>query len=214
MERDLTPGEYNVFVMGLLNRCPDVLPNHLGVDMAHAVLGIYTEIYEASRATTDTNLVEEASDLLFYGTAAACILLEHAGAARGAEDVLPNSSGSPWLCICDRNDDDAEVDTSLNVPGAYENLTDAAKRWVGYGKAPDVPEALHDLRELMHDALSDIYEAYVSAYDTEWNFWEFIDHAMQINYRKLMTRYRGGRFDVNAALNRDLAAEAKVLSGA
>ncbi len=174
---------YEDFVRKLFNWSGD--PSK---DFAHALLGVYTEMYEYATATDAVNALEEAGDIEFYAVAMAMCL-------------SPLTGLTPTQML------DAPLDPNLFQADPAEQMNqlfDASKRWIGYGKVPPNPLALFDIVLCMQSGLAEFGE-----FADGDNFSR--DRRRSSNMAKLLKRYPGGDFDAFRALNRDLAEERRVL---
>jgi hypothetical protein len=185
---------YPAFVRKLFNRSGD--PSK---DFAHAVLGIATENHELLSATDRVNAIEEIGDAEFYAVALQQVIedrWQHPLEMAALEDTIQEdvdlilSSTEPYALLQDTTNE----------------LLDHAKRWVGYGRAPERLEASYTLaivaqrvaRELSLVKHADATQA----------------HIRSVNMAKLLKRYPGGDFDQFRALQRDLGAERATLESA
>ena len=87
----------------------------------------------------------------------------------------------------------------LGVTSESGELADALKKWIAYGKSTDWV----NIKEEVGDVLW-----YLARIADLGNF--TLGEAMEINIKKLKTRYPD-KFTAERAMNRDLAAERKVL---
>lgn len=185
---------YRGFVERLFSRSN---PPDMSKDMAHAILGIVTELNELKNASEYINSVEELGDLDFYTVELVSLIEETLG--ESVEDTVTvnymdqidsmfeglHDGYGPWDLI-----DDARTE-----------LLDVAKRWVGYGRAPK------DLRQLALDAVCLNYFAM-----TQCRFPEPDSTKVRLtNIAKLLERYKGLAFNADHAVNRDTGKEREVL---
>lgn len=187
---------YSDFVRKLFNRAT---PPDLSKDFAHAILGINTEIYEYWCATDAVNGLEELGDMYFY-IEALLQVCEDAGAVKPSEDeILTHATAIAEMGRPPLGGEGADVVPA--VRGLLNDLLDHAKRWIGYGKAPE------DLQGLLGVAIAVAGLAnYVGPYPCDdWA------KAERVNMAKLLKRYPGGEFDAYRAVVRDLDAERVVL---
>lgn len=185
---------YKAFVAKLFNRNGD-----LSKDFAHAVFGIVTETRELLRATDDINATEEAGDLTFFQEALELVMREHAAAMTNSPTAT-EAADMRWSIY----------DHALSHPPAQvieefsHDLMEAAKRWVGYGKAPaQVEDLVTKARVVVTLALKHSDCVDISR-----------DTLQRTNMAKLLKRYPGGEFDAFRAVNRDLQGERDALSKA
>lgn len=182
---------YDGFVRALFSRTGD--PSK---DFAHAALGIVTEVFELRHATDKVNQTEEGGDLTFYGHAAKQVIRDYLGETEGSFD-----SGGLVELLNQLNNDRLSgrkdyLDTLTN------DLLDDAKRWAGYGKAPANPSlSLARCLYVVFGALEDANS-------------EDVDTLKRVNIAKLLERYKGLTFTANAAINRDVDAERRVMENA
>ena len=183
----LTEVGYEGFVKALFNRSGD-----LSKDFTHAVLGIITECQEYLTATDEVNAIEEAGDLAFYLTALKQVLDDFSPTNEAEHSDLVDAAVQRLVST------DAE---SMDI---YVEWLDVAKRWVGYGKAPTMSTT-----QLLAEAsaLMNLIIMQGMAGDTEMHV------ILLANVDKLLKRYNGMKFDAERAVNRDLAAERRVLEG-
>lgn len=188
---------YPGFVRSLFNRTGDPAK-----DFAHAVLGVVTEVYELRAATDEVNAVEEFGDLMFYCEALEQVIGDYLAAAGGEyKDACPGGhrfdSGFIFIEFADPRKGREFLNDSTN------NLLDAAKRWVGYGKAPGNCSGL--LGQALYLSNMTLQESGFSAQPAI---------ARLVNIEKLLERYNGMDFDADRAVNRNLVAERSVLEHA
>lgn len=213
MTNRITPDEYRDFVGKLFFRNGD-----LSKDFAHAALGILEEVHEARNAGTYTNLLEEAGDLLFFGTAADIVLREHMQALGGPPV-------EPEILECLEWDDDDVV--RANLLGMYKEcgpmlglgpdtagdptlLFSDAKKWVGYGAAPDEERT----GELIAAATLITWGLIGSTlHEAGDALGELFQNAARANIAKLKHRYPGG-FNLKDAAERDREGEAQAVANA
>ncbi len=153
--------------------------------LAHAGMGVITELFEAATATDDINELEEVGDIVFFCEAYRQCLPVQADEA----PVLP-----------EYNSDDALMEGAMH-------MLDAAKRWLAYGRAPtdDVSRKLSHAAELL--AMACIRDCSDAAYD------ESLQAVINANVAKLQVRYPKG-FSTQAAVQRDTNAERDAVHGA
>ena len=206
----ITPKQYEDFVLSLFARNQ----GDLSKDVAHAVMGIITELVELENATDNTNLIDEVGDLLFFSVALDSRLREHL-AASGLTDVsLPAST---FVNITDGTLM-VVLGTALTVLGGQAvdrdsaiatALPDMAKKWVGYGAEPDL-QVVQVCLAVTSVTLSGAAQR--AAVRTKRTVGEVLQRAAAANMRKLRTRYKQG-FSVQDAEHRDRAAERDALRG-
>lgn len=214
----ITPDEYRAFVANLFFRNGD-----LSKDFAHAAMGIHEELQEGRHATSDGNAIEEAGDLLFFGTAAEFVLQEHlASLGDTAIDEQPYG----LLHCLELTKGDAPVvggviQSSLDLtllnsgePTVYwtpaAELLVRAKKWVGYGAAPSIQQA----RELIvHTIAATWGGVHIMLSPRNHELDTMFQTAARANMAKLGQRYKEG-FSLTSAEDRDLAAEAAAIAQA
>lgn len=187
---------YDGFVRALFSRSGD-----LSKDFAHAALGMVTEIHELRCATDPVNLIEEASDLLFFMTALVQVVAD-----------LPdmNAEIEGWGCEKFDAEFSALLAAQIGTTDQYvdhlcNTLLDHAKRWVGYGKAP---ENLHGVMAVG----GTLVQLALQSVNIDFEADEGI--ITLVNVKKLLQRYKGLTFNAQNAINRDTGAERVVLEAA
>lgn len=215
MNDQIGPKDYLDFVATLFNQTGD-----LSKDFAHAVLGLTTELEEWGNAEDPVNSLEELGDLLFFNTALAQTLHRYALNLDREVELIDVVQDTPEeICAAYMLSDKAEqIKKDLLRGPLYErlwsslqHLQDAAKRWIGYGKAPDaeqVPDLLLFANTVVYAVMS------AESIDSEDEFQEVIRVAAKANIAKLEHRYPGGKFDADHAVNRDLKGERDALVSA
>lgn len=182
---------YEGFVRALFNRSGD--PSK---DLAHAVLGIVTEIHELRKAVDRVNQIEEGGDLWFYLVALQQVIQDCDVPATEGQMVAADAAGQALR--------EAQVgSSSAYVDHLCIILQDHAKRWVGYGKRPA------DLIEVLVVASVAVYLT-LRDHDLELD----ASYLELVNVKKLLKRYEGVTFSAEKAVNRDLTAEREVLEDA
>lgn len=183
--------QYAAFVAKLFNRTGD-----LSKDFCHATLGVVTEMRElalARDAKDDVNALEEAGDLTFFHTAYCMVV----------QDLYPEpdvDGGAVSKAIYERA-------LGMPVQGIIDEFSqemlDAAKRWVGYGKQPTPEQAVELVIKttivfnlIMMDSMGDVEP----------------EDILRANMAKLLVRYPGGEFDAFRAVTRDTEAERAALA--
>lgn len=183
--------QYAAFVAKLFNRTGD-----LSKDFCHATLGVITEMRElalARDADDDVNVLEEAGDLTFFHTAYCMVML----------DLYPEvdvDRGAVSRAIYER----ALVMPAQDMIDEFsQEMLDAAKRWVGYGKQPTPLQAVELVVKttivfnvIMMDSMIDVEP----------------EDILRANMAKLLVRYPGGEFDAFRAVTRDTEAERAALA--
>lgn len=187
---------YDGFVRSLFNRSGDPAK-----DFAHAVLGIVTEVYEMRAATDRVNQLEEAGDLIFYGFALKQVVGDYLGCE--SEEAYYGFDMEAMEAT-ERQLDAGHIGTKQQyIDSLMNQMLDAAKRWVGYGKAPaDITRTLQQGYYVVLETIGDCGSR-VSKREMEIS-----------NVGKLLERYNGMTFSAERAVNRDLAAERSVLEHA
>lgn len=171
---------YEDFVRQLYSWSEDPSKN-----FAHSVLGFVTEIHEYLSANDEINGLEELGDMEFYLMSLALQAPDSALCLPVSEDDVDemleaaDQIGYARVIACECND-----------------LLDEAKRWVGYGKAPDLGFVLWRARALFEVVNSSGPYPEPS-----------VEVRQRSNMRKLLKRYPGGLFKATSALNRDTEAE-------
>ncbi len=177
--------DYTEFVRKLFNRSGD-----LSKDFTHAVLGIVTESHEYFNAVDAVNGVEELGDLEFYLEALAQVVTDACG-------ERPEFSDQGLEMIRVLLEACESKGTAQTLSEAVNELLDDAKRWVGYGKAPEqLPSVWCGVAALVY--VVNIRGPYPN---------EDRKHLKAKNIAKLLKRYPGGEFSQYHALVRDLEAE-------
>jgi hypothetical protein len=209
MTTDTLP-PYKEFVRGLFNRSGSPAQ-----DFAHAVLGLSTEVYELDNATSYTNSIEELGDLAFYDQALEIVVADAFGIDVNS---LPVRTLGEMLAA----NPNWDTERALAGDGLIAmdirtfcicEMQDTAKRWIGYGKAPSPEKAAETLA--MAVAAFDLSAHLVSGAEIGSPECRLVaDLAVRANFDKLRARYKGSKFSQEAALNRDLDAELKVLDEA
>ena len=194
--------EYARFVGGLFHRNGD-----LSKDFAHAVFGIIEELDELDAATDPVNVVEECGDLLFFATAAHIVLGEHDGleldlsALGGHINATQEAVAAMRFALTlGRGADDTRARRT-------QILVSAAKKWVGYGHAPDGAKIVELRRAVEDQALKAIYARAGSSGPA------IFQKAVRANIAKLRTRYPGG-FNLHDSIERHLDKEGEALANA
>lgn len=187
---------YDGFVRSLFNRSGD--PSK---DFTHAILGILTECHEYLNATDEVNALEEAGDLLFYVCALKQVLVDAYPSMAADVEAL---QASDLHVILEELDAVEWAPTALIDQGTL--LMDIAKRWVGYGKAPEAATVALLLARC----------TCLAGYITESGPLkeEDFDRAVKANVEKLLTRYNGVKFDAARAVTRNLGEERGALERA
>lgn len=173
-------------VKRLFNRTGDI-----SKDVAHAVLGVVTEVYELRHATDAVNALEELGDLLFFLQALTMVVSEHLNTEIAIEDSRLEQA---YRDIHTQYGEQDPTDQQLQL-----DLLNETKRWVGYGKEP---KSLFEL--LVKATMFSLKDADLVYYD--------IDSALEANIAKLNKRYPKGHFDAEDAVNRNLEQERAALA--
>lgn len=179
--------DYKAFVAKLFHRNGD-----LSKDLAHAVLGIYTESYELRHATDRTNAIEEGGDLTFFVVALSLVVHE----AIAEAPVDPEEIQNIWRRI---RQESTAAPAAFVIESFNVRLADIAKRWVGYGKQPTWQQMV-EANMLGAHVLS-------LALGSSWVAQDSDEFLIRANMAKLLKRYPGGEFDAYRAVNRDVEAE-------
>lgn len=183
--------QYAAFVAKLFNRTGD-----LSKDFCHATLGVITEMRElalARDAKDDVNALEEGGDLTFFHTAYCMVV----------QDLYPEpdvDGGAISKAVYDRA---LSMSAQDMIDEFSQEMLDAAKRWVGYGKQPTPSQAVELVVKttivfnlIMMDSMSDVEP----------------EDILRANMAKLLVRYPGGEFDAFRAVTRDTEAERAALA--
>lgn len=185
------PNGYDNFVRSLFNRSGDN-----SKDLAHAALGIVTELHELSEYNSRANLIEELGDLTFYGKALAIVLSDAGYQRPSAEAVAERAAG------CALDEDVAAATTNT--------LLDITKRWVGYGRAPTPEQGA----EAWVCGLALATSVMAVLDDVLVNEGVSVEDIFRANVMKLYERYQGVKFSADRAINRDVDREREVLESA
>lgn len=177
----------------------------------HAVLGLCTEHQEALIAPNKENYLEELGDYLFFLVAMTQQLdADVVGSVElGQVDKLGDEFAAAAV-ECHRG-----FDGHLGgVPGpgdfasaAKTELLDTAKRWLAYGKAPDVEAT----KRAVGAAL--LLQSSLGVEDLQGEGAPALALMIRTNVAKLEVRYKG-TFSTEQALNRDTQGEMNALSAA
>lgn len=172
--------------------------------LAHAAMGVVTEIRELFSATTAANAAEEAGDITFF-----CVAFAQCLPFQFSNDEVESATKGGFLRYCrERDINPIEIDgddvEALMFDLSIEML-DAAKRYLAYDKAPteEVCATLVGYAELVAGFAQ-------AAHEGDGDQTQAI---IDINVAKLQHRYKAG-FSTEAAVNRDVAAEAEVIQRA
>lgn len=174
--------------------------------LAHAAMGVVTELREVEAATSFENALEEAGDIAFFCQAFVQCLPHNfdddAVAAATADAVLAYLQYA-GIEVDDLGDAHAR---NMCLLGSIDML-DAAKRWLAYDKAPnrDACLRLAGLAEMIGSTFLEMSPSPDAASDSQ--------NIIDVNVAKLRSRYKEG-FSTDAAVNRDTATEAEVIRGA
>lgn len=211
----ISPAEYEDFVLSLFFRNE----GDISKDVAHAVLGICTELAEMTAAVDETNLIEEMGDLLFFGVALDSRLAEFMESA-GAEDhvaippPLSNVLAMDPLRIMLRLAkevgaafDDEDRNAPLKPDDVGLSLMNMVKKWVGYGAAPSQKQALNVTSLNFILTVGSILNA---AQRAGMDVDAVLQKVAAANMRKLRERYKAG-FNLKDAESRDRDAERAAL---
>ena len=173
--------------------------------LAHAAMGVVTEVQEAFDATTPENSVEEAGDIAFFCAA----FIQNLPHQVTEADVDP-AMRKVLLDYCLKHELGPTSFDDTDVFGLMQEVSvemlDAAKRYLAYDKPPtqETCTRLVGCAEMIAGlALT------ASPSEGEANPQNVID----VNVAKLKTRYKAG-FSTEAAVNRDVATEAEVIQRA
>ena len=183
--------QYVAFVAKLFNRTGD-----LSKDFCHATLGVITEMRElalARDAKDDVNALEEAGDLTFFHTAYCMVV----------QDLYPEPDVDGHAVSKAIYERALSMSAQDMIDEFSQEMLDAAKRWVGYGKQPTPLQAVELVVKttivfivILMDSMSDV--------DPE--------DILRANMAKLLVRYPGGEFDAFRAVTRDTEAERAALA--
>ncbi len=179
------------FVRALFNRTGD--PSK---DFAHAALGIATEIFELRAAFDRKNQTEEAGDLVFYGHALTQVVVDYSLTTDN-----PTYKELVAASLCEFSD--AQISSKKDfIDKLLNGLLDDAKRWVGYGRAPE---------NLVFSLARGTIAVGLALEDSEC---AESGELERVNIAKLLERYKGLTFTANAAINRDVVKERQVMEDA
>lgn len=176
--------------------------------LAHAAMGVVTEIKELKDATTLDNAVEESGDIAFF-----CVALRQCLPHACDAESLREAQEGTLRAYCASADMDAIDFDADDVPDFLMDsairMLDVAKRWMAYDKAPDAGTCL-----VMH-ALAELVGGMVMRLTNPVDERGAPDPQgiIDVNVAKLQHRYKGG-FSVEAAVNRDVVSELEVIQGA
>lgn len=191
---EISQEAYSAFVRELFNRSGDPAK-----DFTHAMLGIVTEIHELMNATDEVNALEELGDMSFYAEALSQVIGDITG--ENLHEASPAEAAGKFAGLYEMC---AKEGPKAVLKEACNDLLDVAKRWVGYGKAPE------NFGFLFSGVVAITGIAnFACPYPCTDN--QRINAA---NMAKLMKRYKGGKYSQLDALNRDLEAEREVLASA
>lgn len=174
--------------------------------LAHAAMGVVTEIQELKDAQSMDNAIEEAGDIAFF-----CAAFIQCLPFPIADDELFSAQKDAFMWFCRKVDiepmDFDEDDVMSLVSELSIELLDAAKRWLAYDKAPDNDKCrnLAGSAELIGQLVASGHATEVGTPDPQG--------VIDVNVAKLQHRYKGG-FSTEAAVNRDVTSELKVIQGA
>lgn len=220
---NVTSEQYRDFVSKLFFRNP----GDLSKDFAHAVMGITTEAFELGKANENddkVNRLEEAGDLMFFATAGCMVIseyLQQANLVGGQQRQLreTQASASPTVAltpivaeissiIVEQIEAHTEETTGESASLYFiTRLQDIAKKWVGYGNAPNADEALEACTAMISCVF---YALWDEGEGENESTSEVAQRVAQANIRKLQHRYPGG-FNLDKAQNRDLKGERDAL---
>jgi hypothetical protein len=166
----------------------------LNIDFLHAAVGLATELGEllplSKYARDIVNVKEEISDLCWYLAVYDRYFVENSS-VEAFKLAIPKYCENMLL-------EEATFDIQDLV---LNGLLDQSKKNFIYGKPYDMP-LIHEKVMRVHGCLHTICR-----------FFQFnIDEIRNMNIAKLKKRY-GDKFSAQAALNRDLVGERKVLEG-
>jgi hypothetical protein len=178
---------YPGFVKSLFNR-----NNHQAQDFTHAILGIATETRELLYATDSVNGLEEQGDSGFYAQAIVVLAEEFTGEVFDYDAV--DAAVTDLIVAGD------EIGPQTVIDREHTDILDIAKRWVGYGRKPDVMDAAVKAVAL---------HRYVARCATYGGHEEA--KVVKANVTKLLGRYKGMTFNADHAINRDVVAERRGL---
>lgn len=173
--------------------------------LAHAAMGVVTEIQELKDAQSADNAIEEAGDIAFF-----CAAFQQSLPVAVSSNSIETGQVKVFLDFCERReinprdfDDTNALDLALVV--SIEML-DAAKRYLAYDKAPDADTCIRlaACAELVGQMMMS------ASVDSEGQ--PDPQAVIDVNVAKLQHRYKGG-FTTQAAVNRDVASELKVIQG-
>jgi hypothetical protein len=182
---------YEGFVRSLFNVRGD--PDR---DFSHAVLGIATEVTELLFAVDEVHGLDESGDLRFYGQALINFVEQHTGV-----DFDQEQADREYVKLVNVGQVEGTEDA---IDKARKILLDHCKRWVGYEKEPsDLMAACAQAIALVQFTTAHARYGCTDA-----------DRVELANVAKLLKRYKGLKFDVTSATNKDVAAERAVVEAA
>lgn len=186
---------YGDFVRNLFRPLP---PSSM---LAHAAMGVVTEIQELKDADSLENAVEECGDIAFF-----CVAFQQSLPFVRIGLEMHEAQKVAFLAFCRKHSINPEEfgrdDAIVLVDELSIEMLDAAKRWLAYDKAPDNDKclALAAAAELIAQMiLNTVGEGEPDP-----------QAVLDVNVAKLQHRYKGG-FSTEAAVNRDVASELKAI---
>lgn len=188
---------YGDFVRNLFRPLP---PSSM---LAHAAMGVVTEIQELEDADTLDNSIEECGDIAFF-----CAAFQQSLPVVVSNQSIASNQVKVFLDFCEKRevhpkDFDNLVALDMALVLSIEML-DAAKRWLAYDKAPDAETCtrLAASAELVGQIVMSVSVDAEGHLDPQ--------AVIDVNVAKLQHRYKGG-FSTEAAVNRDVASELKAI---
>lgn len=177
--------------------------------LAHAAMGVVTEIQELTDATTAANAVEEAGDIAFF-----CVAFIQTLPFQFSKEEADIAAREVFLQYCLKHgvSPTTEVDGTDVAELIFElsiEMLDAAKRWLAYDKAPtqEACVRLAGCAELIAGFALAVTDSAAEAFKAQGV------SVIDVNVAKLQHRYKGG-FSTEAAVDRDVASELEVIQGA
>lgn len=191
---------YGDFVRNLFRPLP---PANM---LAHAAMGVVTEIQELKDAASLENAMEESGDIAFF-----CAAFQQSLPFAPAGVQLLEAQKDALIWFCRKHDIDPidfdESDVMALISELAIEMLDAAKRWLAYDKVPENEKCLSlaASAELIGQMVFSGSVGECGESDPQ--------AVIDVNVAKLQHRYKGG-FSVEAAVNRDVASEMEVIQGA
>ena len=180
-----------------------------GVRVTHAILGLITEIDEVTSALEEGEdiLLDELGDVLFYYMAFWNVIEDWSFATEDYSKELLQP-----LVFQELNIRKQATEIELENFGKPDlgnvrmaATLDICKKWLGYGKEPKPDRLVYMYVDVFQTAHAAIETVAHSLNRTDYD--RLVDQAVTKNMAKLNERYKGIKFDAEAAKNPDKAAE-------